>query len=65
MESIDLSEGIGVVKKTSSKECIIWHYQYFLDVFKIKANVCNGYHDVIIMPMDRNGLVMLGIFGAD
>ena len=28
---IDVSEGIDVNKTSASKECIIWHYWYFLD----------------------------------
>ena len=28
---IDVSEGIDVNQTSASKECIIWHYWYFLD----------------------------------
>ena len=37
----DVYEGIDVNKKNASKECIICHYQYLLDV-------CNGCHDVLM-----------------
>ena len=37
----DVYEGIDVNKKNASKECIICHYQYLLDV-------CNGCYDVLM-----------------
>ena len=44
----DVSEGIGVNKTKTLKECIICHYMYFLDKgFKFQPDVCNGYHDVL------------------
>ena len=44
---IDVSEGIDVNKTSSSKECNICHYWYFLEEgFKFQHDICNGYHDV-------------------
>ena len=40
---IDVSEGIDVNKTSSSKECNICHYWYFLDEgFKFQHDICNS-----------------------
>ena len=47
---IDVSGGIDVNKTSESKECDICHYWYFLyKGFKFQPNVCNRYHDLLIM----------------
>ena len=49
-DRIDVSEGIDVNKTSVSKECDICHYWYFLNYsFKFKPNVCNRYHDLLMM----------------
>ena len=46
-DRIVISERIDVDKASSSKECNICHYWYFLDEgFKFQPDVCNGCHDV-------------------
>ena len=52
-DRIDVSEGIDVSKTTESKECDIRHYWYFLDKgFEFQSNVCNRYHDLLMMSMN-------------
>ena len=52
-DGIDVSEGIDVNKTSESKERDICHYIYFLDKgFKFQPNVCNGFHDLLMMSMN-------------
>ena len=63
---IDVSEGIDVNKTSESKECDICHYWYFLDKgFKFQLNVCNGYHDLLMMSMILSNNAILNIKSAD
>ena len=63
---IDVSEGIDVNKTSESKECDICHYWYFLDKgFKFQLNVCNGYHDLLMMSMILSNTAILNIKSAD
>ena len=51
-ERIDVSEGIDVNKTSKSKECDICHYWYFFNKsFKFQPNVCNRFHDLLMMLM--------------
>ena len=60
---IDVSEGIGINKTSQSKECGICHYWYFFNKgFKLRANVCNRCHDLLMMSM--NFIVILNIKSA-
>ena len=55
-----------VNKTSASKECIICHHWYFLNKrFKFQPNVCNGFHDVLMMSMDLNNIAILNIRGVD
>ena len=61
---IYVSEGTDVNKTSESKERDIFHY--FLNKgLKFKANVCNGYHGLLVMPMNLNNIASLNIKGAD
>ena len=65
-DRIDVSEGIDVNNTIASKECIICHYQYFLDNgFKFQPDVCNGCHDVLIMSINLNNISILNICRVD
>ena len=47
-DRIDISEGIDTNKTSSSKECNICHYWYFLDKnFNYGSYLCNGCHDLM------------------
>ena len=42
--------------------CDICHYWHFLDKgFKFQQDVCNGYHDVLMMYVNLNDIVILNI----
>ena len=63
---IDVSGGIYVNKKSSSKECDICHYWYFLVYsFKFQPNVCNRCHDLLMMSMNRSDIDVISIKGSD
>ena len=52
-DRIDVSEGIDVNKTNASKECDICHYWYFLNYrFKFQPNVCNRFHDFLMISMN-------------
>ena len=52
-DRIDVSEGIDVNKTSASKECYICHYWYFLNYrFKFQPNVCNRFHDLLMISMN-------------
>ena len=52
-DRIDVSEGIDVNKTSASKEYDICYYWCFLNYsFKFQANVCNRFHDLLMMSMN-------------
>ena len=62
---IDVSEGININKTSQSKECGICHYWYFFNkVFKLRPNVCNICHDLLMMSMNLSDIVILNIKSA-
>ena len=63
---IDVSEGIDVNKTSESKECDICHYWFFLDKeFKFHPDICNEWHDVLMMSVNLSDMAILNIHGAD
>ena len=61
-ERIDVSEGIDLNKSDKSKESIICHYWYFIDIgYKFEPHVCNGCHDLSMMVYDLNDFMILNI----
>ena len=63
---IDISKGIDFNKTSASKECDICHYWYFLNYsFKFQPNVCNRYHDLLMMSMNLSNIAILNIKGSD
>ena len=62
----DVFEEVNVNKTSESKECNIFHYWYFLiQGFKFHPNVCNGYHDALMMSMNLNDIAILSVHGID
>ena len=56
---INFSEESDVNKAGESKECDIFHYRYFLDKgFKFQPDVCNGFHDLLIMSMNLSNIIV-------
>ena len=65
-DRIDIFEDVNVNKISVLKECNICHYWYFLTKgFKFQQNVCNGYHDALMMSMNLNNIAILSIHGID
>ena len=61
-----VSEGIDVDKTSASKECIICHFHYFLDKrLKFQQNVWIGCHDILMMFIHLNDIVILIICSDD
>ena len=65
-ETIDISEGIDIIKSNKSKECMVCHYWYFKDIgYKYEQYVCNGCRDLSMMVYDLNDFMILNIKGVD
>ena len=63
---IDVSEEIGINKTSTSKECDICHYWFFLDKgFKFQLDVCSGCYDVLMMSVNLKDIAILNIQGGD
>ena len=61
-DRIHVSKAVDTDKANASKECNICHYWYFLDkTLKFQPYVCNGCHDLLIMPMNLRIFGMLGV----
>ena len=66
VDRIDVSEVTDVNKTSTSKECDICHYWYFLNKgFKFQPNVCNRCHDLLMMSMNLSDIAILNIKGSD
>ena len=65
-DRIDVSEGIDVNKTSTSKECDICHYWYFLNYSsKFQPNDSNRCHDLLMMPVNVSDIAILKIKGSD
>ena len=59
---IDVFEGIDVNKTNEPKERGICHHLYFLDKgFKFQLDVCDGFHEVLMISMNFSNLAILNI----
>ena len=55
-----------LIKKSTSKECHICHYWYFLNKgFKFQPSVCNECHDLLMMSVNLSDTAILNINGSD
>ena len=62
----NVSEGNDVNKTLASKECDICHYWYFLNYgFKFRPNVCNRFHDLLMMSINFSNFAILNIKGSN
>ena len=65
-DRIDVSEGIDVNKTSQSNECGIFHYWYlFNQNLKFQPNVCNRYHDLLMISMRLSDIVVLNTKGSE
>ena len=63
---IDTSEGIDRNKTSTSEECNICHYWYFLDKnFNYEPYLCNGCHDLMQKAMSFMHVAIVSIKGND
>ena len=63
---INVSEGIDINKPNKSKEFMICHYWYFLDLNYIyEPEVCNGCHDMSMMAYELENIALLNVKGVD
>ena len=59
-DKIDVFEGFDINEKSASKQFDIGYYWYILDKgFKFHPNICNGCHDLLIMSINLNDIVIL------
>ena len=62
----DVSEGIYLNKTSTSKECDICYYWYFLNYsFMFQPNVCNRRLDLLMMSMNLTDIAVLNVKGSD
>ena len=65
-DRIDVSEGININKTSASKECDVCHYWYSLNCcFTFQPNVCNNYHDSLMMSVNLSDITILNIKSSD
>ena len=65
-ERIDVSEGIDLNKSNKSKECMICHYWFFLDIaYKYEPHICNKYHDKSMMAYELENIAILNVKFVD
>ena len=65
-EKIDVSEGIDINKSNESKEYMICHCWYFLDIgYNYEPYLCNRCHDLSMMVYDLDDFMILNIKDVD
>ena len=65
-DTIDVSEGIDVDKRSESKQCNICHYWYFLEKgFKFQSYVYNRCYDFVMISLNHSDTVISNIKGED
>ena len=64
-DKVDVSEGIGVNKTNTSKECGICHYWYFLDKgLNNELYLCNGCPDLMQKVMNFDDVTIFSVKGS-
>ena len=65
-DRVDVSEEIDVNKTSTSKECYICHYWYFLNKrFTFQPYVFNRSYDLLMMSMNLSAIAILHIKGSN
>ena len=65
-DRMDVSEGIDVNKTMALKECDVCHYWFFLNYnFNFQPNVCNRFHDLLMMSVHLTDIAISNIKGSD
>ena len=66
LSKINVPEGIDINKSNKSKECMICHYWYFLDLnYTYEPYVCNGCHDMSMMAYELENIAILNVKGVN
>ena len=60
-DTIDISEGIDPTKSNKSRECMICHYCFFNDGFKLQDYVCNGCHNLTMLSVNISNIVAITV----
>ena len=61
-ERIDILEGIDVDKTNKSKECMLCHYWYFLNInFSYGPYICHGCYNISQKSKDFKNIVIVHI----
>ena len=63
-DRIDISEGINIDKSNNSKK-LLNHCWFFNHGFKFQDSVCNGYHDLLILCLDRTDISIITVKCVD
>ena len=62
----NVSEGLDINKSDKSKECMICHYCYFLDLnYSYEPELCHGYNDISMMAYELENIAILNVKGVD
>ena len=65
-DRIEVCEEIDISKTRESKESKIYHYWNFLNKgFKFQRNVCNVFHDLLMMSTNLSDIAISNIKVAD
>ena len=57
---IDISEGIDINKSNKSKECMVCHYWYFLDLnYTYEPKVCNRCRHISMVAYELENIAIL------
>ena len=62
---IDLSEGIYLPKRNSSKECIDCNYWFFNHGLKYQNSICNGCHDLTMLCLNISNIAIVTTKAVD
>ena len=61
-DKIDVSEGIDINKTNKSKECMLYHYWYFLDKnFSNGPYLCDGCYNVMQKSIDSKNIAIVHV----
>ena len=59
-DRIDLDEGIDINQTSSSRECWLCHFWYFLDKnFNYQRNLCDGCHDISVKAISMQNIAII------
>ena len=65
-DKIDISEGVDINKTSTSKDCDIYCYWYFLGKsFNFEPYLCNGCHDLMQKATGFGDVAIVSIEGND